>query len=120
MVVAVIAVRMVQTAADQIVDVIVMRHRVVPAPCGVRVIRHAFGGLSMTVGVRGIHRDHVLIDVITVWAVKMAVVQIVGVVLVADRNVTTAVAVNVGVAALMNGMRHGPEPTGRCPGPPSR
>lgn len=104
MIVAVIAVRMMQTPRDQVVDVIAMRHRLVPAPSGVRMTVDAVGRLRVTVRVSCIHRDHVLIDVITVRMVKVAVVQIVDVIVVAHRNVTTPFGVDVLMFAFMNRM----------------
>ena len=104
MIVAVIAVRMVQTAVDRIVDVVAVRHGFVPAPSGVRMTIVAVDRLRVTVRMPVIHRDHVLIDVIVVRVVKMPVVEIIDVVVVAHRDVTTPFSVDVRVLAFMNGM----------------
>jgi hypothetical protein len=99
-----IAVRMVQTAANRIIEMIAMRHRLVPTPCAVRVIRRARGRRGMAVRMRSIDRDHVLVHVAAMLVVKMAVVQKVDVIVVSHRNMTTAVAMDMRVLAFMNSM----------------
>ena len=113
MIVAVIVVRMMQAPIDQIVDVVAMRHSLVLAPIVVRVI-HTLGRLRMTVRMLGIHRDHVLVNVISMWVVKMAFMEIVDVIVVAHRHMTATIAVDVGVFTLVSGVRHEAERTGRC------
>jgi hypothetical protein len=110
-VVAVIAVRMVKMAVDQVVGVIAMRHLLVPATLGVGMTGPAVGWLGMTLRMPGVHRDHVLIDVIAVRMVKMALVEIVDVIVVAHRDMATPFPVDVRVIALMNRVRHAAEPT---------
>jgi hypothetical protein len=114
-IVAVIAVWMVQPSVHQEVDVIAVRHRLVPAAVGVGVAGSTARRLSVTFRVPGVHRDHVLIDVVVVWVVKMAFVEVIDVIVVADRDMATSLLVDVRVAALVNRVRHAPERTGRPP-----
>ena len=82
MIVAVAAVRVVQMAVDQIVDVVAVRHRLVAAPGSVLVPRLVPGAAVVrraAVGIAGRHLDDVLIDVIAMRMVQVAVVQIVDV-----------------------------------------
>ena len=63
MVVAVIAVRMVQVAVDKIVDVIPMRHRFVAAPRSVNVARVvAPAARRALVRIFGAHFESVLVE----------------------------------------------------------
>jgi len=101
-IVAMIAVRMVQTTPDRIIDMVAVRHRLVPTTGAVRVIRRARGWLGMAVRMRSVDRDHVLVHVVAMLVVKMAVVQIVDVIVVTHRDMTTAIAVDVRVLAFMN------------------
>jgi len=110
-----IAVRMVQAPIDQVVDVIVMRDGLVPASLTVGVTGRAADRLGMTSRVPDVHRDDVLIDVIAVRVVEMAFVEIVDVIIVAHRDMTTPISVDVRVVALVNGMRHAAERTRRGP-----
>jgi hypothetical protein len=98
---------MVQVAVDEVVDVVPMRDRLVTAVwpmsmrtivAATRVIGRAVGGIAARNG------ELVLVDVVAVHVVKMAIVQIVDVLPVADRGVTAAgavvvIVVLVGVAA---------------------
>lgn len=87
MVVAVIAVGVVQVAGDQIVDVVPVRHRRVAAAGAVLVVRGvAAAGVIGRAAVRVLIADgnHVLVDVITVGVMQVAIMQIVDVVLVLD------------------------------------
>ena len=77
-VVAMIAVRMVQMAADQVIDVVAVRHRFVPAAGPM----HMTGAMAGTVVLRraavrigGADGDHVLVDMVAMHVVQMAVVQ---------------------------------------------
>jgi hypothetical protein len=81
-----IAVRMVQPPAHEVIDVVTMRHRFVSAvrAMGVRAAR--LGRALHRVG--GVDRDHVLVDVIAMHVVEMAVVKIVDVAVMANRGVS--------------------------------
>ena len=91
MVIAVIAVRMMQVAIDQIVGVIAMRDRLVPAA----------GSVLMTVGMAGMHgmtllrilrrdADDVPLAAAGGRVIQTAVLNVVDVALVPDRRVTAA------------------------------
>jgi hypothetical protein len=105
-VVAVVVVGVVEMVADQIVDVVAVRHRLVTASraVGVRgVVARTGKGVfrSAVLRVLAAHLDCVLVDVVLVRVVQVAVVQVVHVSLVADCHVAAIWAVLVRVA-LMN------------------
>jgi hypothetical protein len=85
-VVAVVAMRMMQVAVDQIVDVITMRHRLMSAPGPVLVSRlMAFAAVLGRAAIWVLCRyvDHVLVDMVCVRVMQMPIVQIVDMVAVA-------------------------------------
>src|ERR1700756_1301424 len=85
MVVAVIAVRMVQVAIDEIVDVIPMRHRFMAAPRSVNVARGvAAAARRELVRIFCAYFEPVFVYVIIVHMMQMTVVQIVYVIVVLD------------------------------------
>jgi hypothetical protein len=97
-VVAVIAVRVVQVTADQVVDVISVRDRLVTAAWSMFVIvlvlvavvpRRAVGGVGVG------HRDRVGLDAVGRVVVQLPVVQVVDVVVMADGRVPAGGAVLV-------------------------
>lgn len=111
MVVTVIAVRMVQTTIDDVIDMIAMRDRLVTAAGAMHVATCVAGGEPVVTTVRiGLaDRDHVLVivdqTVNLVWMVQVAVVQIVDVIVVAHGLMTTVgtvlmIMVRVGMAVL--------------------
>ena len=98
-----IAVWMVQVPVDEVVDVFTVGHRLVPAAGSVLVpglVHH--GGLPGCAALRvlGVDRDPVLIYVILVGMVQMPVVEIVGMPIVADGEMTAVRPVLVIVAAV--------------------
>jgi hypothetical protein len=103
-IVAVVAVRVVQVAVDEVVDVIAMRHRLVPAARPVlmpRLVPLAAMLGCAAVGVLVRHLDHVLVDVIVVRMMQVTVVQVVDVILMANGGVTAIGAVAVRMALVM-------------------
>jgi hypothetical protein len=87
-VVAVVAVRVMQVAVDQVVDVITVRHRLVPAAGAVLVARLVpFAAMlgRAAAGIAGRHLDHVLVDVVAVRMMQVTVVEIVDVIAMAHR-----------------------------------
>jgi hypothetical protein len=99
------AVRMVEVIADQVVDVIAVRHGLVPALLAVHVI----GGVAAAamliraaVRVRVVDLEHMLVDVTLMGVVQMTLVQVVDVIAVRDAGMTAARAVAVPVI----GMNH--------------
>lgn len=109
MIVAVAAARVVQVAADPVVDVVAVRHRLVATSGAVGVgrivsaagVRGRAGG-----GIRPVHGDHALVDVVAVPPVEMALVEEVVVVTVPDGRVTAAGTVLVRMV-VMGRVAHG-------------
>jgi hypothetical protein len=98
--VAVIAVRVVEMAADEVVDVITVGHALVTAAfamCVVGCVVAAVMARRAGLGSRGVHLEHVLVDVIAVRMMQMTLVQVVDVVAVLDGRVPTSGAVLVRV-----------------------
>jgi hypothetical protein len=95
-VVAVIAVRVVQSTANEVVGVLAVRDRLVPAVGTVlmgRVV--ARRGLGVVVRVLGVDRDGMLVDVVSVGMVEMPVVQVIDVTAVAYGGVAAVGAMDV-------------------------
>ncbi|HET6320840.1 MAG TPA: hypothetical protein VFF87_02205 [Hyphomicrobium sp.] len=93
MVVAMVAVRMVQVAVDEIVDVVAMRHRFVSAARTMHVPWLMAGAAVLgraAIGVAIGHFDHVLMHVVAVGMVQVPIVQVIDVVTVADGGVSAA------------------------------
>ncbi len=104
MVAAVAGVLMVQVPCDQVVDVVAVRHRLVAAAGSVYMGGVVLGtavAAAAPVGVRGAHRQDVLVVMVAVRAVQMPVVQVVEVAVMDDGDVAAARAVNVIVAAFV-------------------
>ena len=99
MIVAVIAVRMVQSAVHKIVDVVTVRHRLVSAARAVLV-----GAVRFR---RAVHRvcrgdlDDMLVDMIIVHMVEMTIVQIIDMAVMTYRGMSAVRAVNVSVIGMM-------------------
>ena len=100
MVVAVVTVRMVQMAIDEVIDVVAMRHRFVAAAGAMHVaVAVMVGGADVRVG--GADGDGVFIDVVAVRVVQVAVVQVINVAFVLDGGVAAACAVLVFVVGVV-------------------
>lgn len=107
MVVAVVAVGMVEAALDEVINVIAVRHRlvsttgsvVVPVLMGAGVVRRGAAG--------GIFRGHfegVFLDrAVRILVMEVAVVQVIEVIAVTDRGVSASVAVLVVVVFVKMG-----------------
>jgi hypothetical protein len=92
-IVAMVAVGMVQMSIDQVVGMVAMRHGFVSAAWAVpmrRIMSAAAVVRRAAVGIRRAHFDDVLIDVILVRVMEMAVVKVIDVTLMADRDMTAA------------------------------
>lgn len=103
MVVAVSAVRVVEVAVDEVVDVVAVRDGGVSTARGVSVTRRVPGTCVRRCARRGVvagDLDDALVHVAVMAVVEMAVVQVVDVVAVADGGVTAAGAVNVIVSVV--------------------
>ncbi|OJU27739.1 MAG: hypothetical protein BGN89_09950 [Alphaproteobacteria bacterium 64-6] len=108
MVVAVITVRMVQVAFDEVVNMITMRHGFVSAAGPMHMIRCVPGAAMVRrapVGILVRDFDHVLIDVVAVHVMKMPVVQVVHVIAVVDGGVTALGAVHMRMMGMLGMLR---------------
>jgi len=103
-IVAVVAVRMMQVPGNHEVDMVAVRHFGVPAfrvmlvasrVVIARALRRARGWISAT------DADRMLVGVPRVNAVQVSVVQVVGVTLVLDGNVAASGAVRVGMRGML-------------------
>jgi hypothetical protein len=108
-IIAVIAVRMMQVTADQIVDVIAVRHLFMATILAVhmsldvlatRMLGRAGGGIGLR------HIEGVFIDMIAMHMVQMTIVEIVGVALVLDGGVPAVTAVLMGVPIVFGAVLH--------------
>ena len=102
--VAVVAVGMMQVALDEVVDMITVRHRLVPAAGAVNMTRLMAGALVIRragIRVRPRHLEHVLVDMVAVRVVQMTIVQIVDVIAVADRGVAAGRTMHVRMAVVV-------------------
>jgi hypothetical protein len=94
-----IAMRMMQAAVHEIVEVVPMRHPFMTAVWAVHVsagdFRRAFHGIC------GADRDDMFIHMILVHVVEMAVVKVVQMAIMANRSVPTVRAMPVGMIGMM-------------------
>ena len=93
-----VAVRVMQVAVDQVIDVIAMRDRGVPAPRAVFVSAIVGATIVFWSAARGIlaaNLQSVLVHVIAVLMVEMRIVEIIGVSVVVHCHMTAAAAVGV-------------------------
>jgi hypothetical protein len=91
-----VAVRVMQAAVDQIVDVLAVRHRFVAAARSVamRCVMTASAMLhAAAVGIGGGHFDDVLLDLALVGVIQVPVVEVIDMSVVANGDVTAAGAV---------------------------
>jgi hypothetical protein len=114
-VVAVVAMRVVQVAVDQIVDVIAVRHRLMSATGPMLVSRlMAFAAVlgRAAVGIGCRHFDHVLVDMVCVWVMQMPIVQVIDMITVAHGGMAAVLAVRMCVIGVVRFLarRHGRPP----------
>lgn len=95
MIVAVAIVHMMQPAIDQKIDMIAMRHRLVPATGTVDMATCRRRDAAIRVG--DADGDHMFIDMIAVHMVQMAVVQIINMAIMLHGGVAAAGTMLVGV-----------------------
>ena len=104
MVVAMVAVRVVQVAIDQVVDVVTVWDGFVAATGAMDVAGFVAAASVLgraAVGVGGRDGDHVLVDVVAVRVVQVTVVQVVDVAIMADGRVAAAGAMGVVMVGVM-------------------
>lgn len=105
-VVAMIAMGVMQVPVHQEVDVVAVRYGFVPAALPVRMPGLAVGGLGMAVRMFCVGADHVLVHVAFMGMVKLTVVEVVDVVVVPHRGMAAARSVDVRVLTLVNCVSH--------------
>lgn len=107
-----IAVRVVQVAVDEIIDVVAMRHGFVAA-AGAMDMTRLMPRATMTgraaVRVLLADLDHMLVDMVAMRMMEVAVMQVIDMIAVAHRGVAAAGAVLVIVVVVM-----GKRAAGRC------
>ncbi|WP_446479919.1 hypothetical protein [Bradyrhizobium cenepequi] len=104
MIVAMIAVGMVQMPGDEIIDMVAMRDRFVAAARAMDVSSIMSGAAMVgraTIRVRVAHLNPMFVHMIGVRVVKMAIVQIIHVVAVPDGNVAALGSMHVVVVGMM-------------------
>lgn len=121
-----VRVRVVQVAVDEVVDVVAMRHRLMPATGAVLVPRLV--SLAAMLGRAAIrvlrsHLNGVLVDVVAVHVVQVPVVQVIDVVAVPQPGVPAPGAVLVGVVGVVSAVHSSSSESGfrrRRSGPAAR
>jgi hypothetical protein len=115
-----IAMRMMKPAVHEIIDVIAMRERFMAAVAAMCVLAADLGRAMNRM--RGVYRNHMLVDMLFVHMVKVAVVEIIDMALVADRHMPAARAVPMGVVGmlLLGASCHDNPPFSRSRPAPSR
>lgn len=99
-----IAMRMMQVAIDQIVDVIAVGHRLMAAAGAVDMARFVPGAVVVGgagIGVRRADLDHMLVDVIPMRVMQVTVMQVIDVIAVAHGGMAAARAMLVVVIFVM-------------------
>jgi hypothetical protein len=108
-IIAVVAMRVMQPAVDEVVGVVAVRHPFVPAAGAMDMtglvafvpkLRRA--ATRVLVG----HFDHMLIDSVAILMMQMAVMQIIDMVAVLQRDVTAGRAMMMGVFGMCRTGRH--------------
>jgi hypothetical protein len=103
-IVAMITVRMVKVAIDEIVDMVAMRDGLMPATRSVHMTWLVSGATVVrraTIRILGRHFNDVLVYVIGVRVVKVPIVQVVDVIAMADRRMTAGGAVLMRMIGMM-------------------
>jgi hypothetical protein len=103
-VVAVIAVTVMQVTAHEVIHVVAMRHRLVAAALAVHMpalVPHAVVTTRAMVRILGPDLDRAVVNVIVVDVVKVPAVQVIDVIAVADGGMPAAFAVDVTVIGMV-------------------
>jgi hypothetical protein len=107
MIITMIAMRVMQMTLYEIIGMVAVWHGLVAATRSVFVIRIVLAATMVraaAIGIRGAHRNGMLVDMIVMRVMQMAVVEIIGVAVVANRNVAAALSVcmrMIGVNAIV-------------------
>lgn len=105
MVIAMIAVLVMQTAVDQIIDMVTMRNGLMTATFPMNMARTGIER-DAGIGVGFIYRQGVFVVMAVVLVVQMAVVQVVDMAVMFDGGMTAAAAVNMGVVVMNSAVCH--------------
>ena len=105
MVIAMIAVLVMQTAVDQIIDMVTMRNGLMTATFPMNMARTGIER-DAGIGVGFIYRQGVFVVMAVVLVVQMAVVQVVDMAVMFDGGMTAAAAVNMGVVVMNRAVCH--------------
>ena len=100
-----VAVGMMQTAVDQIVRVVAMRHGLMAAPRCMLVIS-AVCSCCAGRGIFAVYGNDVFVHMVAVHVMQMAVVQVVDMITMADCKMTTIGSVLVAVAGVPGTSAH--------------
>lgn len=100
-----VAVLVMQTAVDDVVNMIAVRYGFVAAAFAVNMTGTSLHGVA-AVGVGGVYIEAVLVVVAVVFVVQVAVMDVVNVVTVFDCGVAAAFAVNVLVVGMGMAVAH--------------
>lgn len=103
MIIAVVTMRMVQVAIDQVVDVIAMRNWLMAAPRAMSVVWVvAFAAVlrSTGIGIRSGHLDDMFIYMIFMKVMQVAVMEVINMVTMHDAGMTTIRAMLVGMISV--------------------
>jgi hypothetical protein len=115
MIIAMVAMRMMQVAINQIVHMVPMRHRLVAASGPMHVTRAVTGAAMLRSALAGIGRgdlDDMFIDVVAMDMMEMPVMQIVNMAVMMDGRMTAIRAVNMRMIGMLGvgACRHGMTP----------
>ena len=100
-----IAVLVMQTAVDQVIDMVAVRDSFMSATFSVNMARTGIER-DAGIGVGFIYRQGVLVVMAVVLVVQMAVVQVVDMAVMFDGGMTAAAAVNMGVVVMDDAVCH--------------
>ncbi len=90
-----IAMRMMQVAADEVIDMVAVGYGFVPAVWAVLMRATEFRGAAH--GIFGAHGDHMFVDVIPMHMVEMTLVNVVHMTIMADRGMPAVGTVLIGM-----------------------
>ena len=95
-----IAVRVMQSSVDKIIDVVAMGYRLV-STTGAMAVRGALRIRRAAHGVRGADSNHMLVDMVAVHVMQVTVVQIIDMAVMTDGGMSAVLAVLMGVVGMM-------------------
>ena len=104
-VIAMIAVLVMQTTVDQVIDMVAVRDSFMSATFSVNMARTGIER-DASIGVGFIYRQGVFVVMAVVLVVQMAVVQVVDMAVMFDGGMTAAAAVNMGVVVMDGAVCH--------------